>query len=64
MMEKAIQKHDGKGFLLHRVIAEFTENERYHVRYLSIFVAYIFSNYFQSFSRSFRPKIEYFDIFN
>ena len=45
-------------------VRQFPENERYHVSYLSILVANIFfSNYFLLFSRSFRHKVKYYDIF-
>ena len=41
-----IQKHDGKSFGYQRRFAEFSENEKYHVSYILILVANIFSDYF------------------
>ena len=57
-----IQKHDGtkkttkKQKKKKRLFAEFPENEKYHVSYLSILVANIFSNCFLSFDEVFVLK--------
>ena len=46
-----------------RRFAEFPENERCHVSYLSILVANIFFELFSVILTKFRPKIEYYDKF-